>query len=104
MRRARELDPLEPLSDALSAQVAFQARDIAAALEHARRAVLLDSELLDRLHGARPGVRADGGRHDLALEALDGRGAVLRRQQQDDLAQGLRAREDRDARTRRGKC
>jgi TolB-like protein/DNA-binding winged helix-turn-helix (wHTH) protein/Flp pilus assembly protein TadD len=44
MRRARELEPLEPLTYALSAQVAFQARDYPAAVEHARRAVLIDSQ------------------------------------------------------------
>jgi tetratricopeptide (TPR) repeat protein len=37
-RRARELDPLEPLTHALSSQVDFEARDYTAALEHARRA------------------------------------------------------------------
>jgi TolB-like protein/Flp pilus assembly protein TadD len=45
MRRARELEPLEPMSYALSAQVAFQSRDYRAAVEYARRAVLIDSEL-----------------------------------------------------------
>lgn len=45
MRRARELDPLEPMSFGLSAQVAFQARDYRAAVEYARRAVLIDSQL-----------------------------------------------------------
>jgi TolB-like protein/Flp pilus assembly protein TadD len=44
MRRMRDLEPLEPLSFALSSQVAFQARQYAAAAEHARQAVLLDSE------------------------------------------------------------
>jgi TolB-like protein/DNA-binding winged helix-turn-helix (wHTH) protein/Flp pilus assembly protein TadD len=44
MRRTRELEPLEPLSYALSAQVAFQARQYSAAVEHARRAVLIDSQ------------------------------------------------------------
>ena len=44
MRRTRELEPLEPLSHALSAQVAFQARQYPAAVEHARRAVLIDSQ------------------------------------------------------------
>jgi TolB-like protein/DNA-binding winged helix-turn-helix (wHTH) protein/Flp pilus assembly protein TadD len=44
MRRTRDLEPLEPVSHALSAQVAFQARRFAAAAEHARRAVLIDSE------------------------------------------------------------
>jgi DNA-binding winged helix-turn-helix (wHTH) protein/TolB-like protein/Flp pilus assembly protein TadD len=45
MRRTRELEPLEPMSYALSAQVAFQARDYPGAIEFARRAVLMDSEL-----------------------------------------------------------
>jgi TolB-like protein/DNA-binding winged helix-turn-helix (wHTH) protein/Flp pilus assembly protein TadD len=44
MRRTRELEPLEPLTYALSAQVAFQARQFPAAIEHARRAILIDSE------------------------------------------------------------
>jgi TolB-like protein/DNA-binding winged helix-turn-helix (wHTH) protein/Flp pilus assembly protein TadD len=45
MRRTRELEPLEPMSYALSSQVAFQARDYRLAVEYARRAVLIDSEL-----------------------------------------------------------
>jgi Flp pilus assembly protein TadD len=45
MRRTRELEPLEPMSYALSAQVAFQARDYRMAVDYARRAVLIDSEL-----------------------------------------------------------
>jgi TolB-like protein/DNA-binding winged helix-turn-helix (wHTH) protein/Flp pilus assembly protein TadD len=45
MRRTRELEPLEPMSYALSSQVAFQAREYHAAVEHARRAILMDSEL-----------------------------------------------------------
>ena len=44
MRRTRELEPLEPLNYALSAQVAFQARQYPAAVEHARRAILIDSQ------------------------------------------------------------
>lgn len=69
MARARELEPLEPMSYALSSQVAFQARDFKAALDHARRAVLTDPEVwighmmlgqaYDRL-----------GMTDLAVEAL----------------------------------
>ena len=43
-RHARELDPLAALSHALSSQVAFQARDYSVAVEHARRAILVDSE------------------------------------------------------------
>ena len=69
MARARELEPLEPMSYALSSQVAFQARDYKVALDHARRAVVTDSDIwvghmmlgqaYDRL-----------GMTDLALEAL----------------------------------
>ena len=44
MRRSRELEPLEPVTYALSAQVAFQARQYPAAVEHARRAILIDSQ------------------------------------------------------------
>jgi DNA-binding winged helix-turn-helix (wHTH) protein/TolB-like protein/Flp pilus assembly protein TadD len=43
MRRARELEPLEALSYALSAQVAFQARQYDEAIRQARQAVLVDS-------------------------------------------------------------
>jgi Flp pilus assembly protein TadD len=43
-RHARELDPLAALSHALSSQVAFQASDYSVAVEHARRAILVDSE------------------------------------------------------------
>jgi serine/threonine-protein kinase len=38
MGRARELDPLEPITHALSSQIDFEARDYTAAEEHARRA------------------------------------------------------------------
>jgi TolB-like protein/DNA-binding winged helix-turn-helix (wHTH) protein/Flp pilus assembly protein TadD len=44
MRRARELDPLEPMTHAMSSQVAFQGRDYAAAVTHARRAIAIDPE------------------------------------------------------------
>jgi len=44
MRRTRQLEPLEPLTYALSAQVAFQAGQYPAAMEHARRAILIDSQ------------------------------------------------------------
>ena len=42
MRRARELEPQEVMTHALSSQVAFQARDFQAALDHASQAVALD--------------------------------------------------------------
>ena len=44
MQRARELDPLEPMQHALSSQMTYQARDYSAAVEHARRAIVLDPE------------------------------------------------------------
>jgi len=43
-QRARELDPLDFVHQALSAQVAFNARDYPAAVAFARRAVVLDPE------------------------------------------------------------
>jgi DNA-binding winged helix-turn-helix (wHTH) protein/tetratricopeptide (TPR) repeat protein len=41
--RARELDPLGPMTQAMSSQVAFQARDHRSALDHARCALAIDS-------------------------------------------------------------
>lgn len=43
--RARELEPLDATLHALSAQVSFQSRDNAAAIEHARQAIRLDPNL-----------------------------------------------------------
>ena len=69
MRRTRELEPFSPMSHAMSSQVAFQGRDNAAALKHARQAVLIDStfwigyQMLAQAYG-------DIGETDLALEAL----------------------------------
>ena len=69
MARARELDPLDPLSQALSSQVAFQGRDGSAAVRHARQAILIDPTfwighiMLGQAH-------AYNGQTDLALEAL----------------------------------
>jgi DNA-binding winged helix-turn-helix (wHTH) protein/tetratricopeptide (TPR) repeat protein len=44
IRRARELDPLNVMNRALSAQVAFAARDLSAATRYAREAITLDPE------------------------------------------------------------
>ena len=69
MTRARELDPLDVLSHALSSQVAFQGRDGIAAVRHARQAIVLDPTfwighmMLGQAH-------AYDGQTDLALEAL----------------------------------
>lgn len=69
MRRTRELEPLEPMSYALSAQVAFQGRDNPTAIAHARRAVLIDSELwIGYVELAQ--AYAQIGESELALEAL----------------------------------
>ena len=69
MRRTRELEPLEAISYALSAQVAFQAREYPAAVDHARRAVLTDSDLwIGYVELAQAYERL--GETDLALEAL----------------------------------
>ncbi len=69
MRRVRELDPLQPMHHAISAQIAYQARDPAAAMEHARRAVALNptfwigyAQQAQALHSM--------GQSELALEAL----------------------------------
>jgi TolB-like protein/DNA-binding winged helix-turn-helix (wHTH) protein/Flp pilus assembly protein TadD len=69
MARARELDPLDPLPYALSSQVAFQRRDAAAAIRHARQAILLDSTFWIGHMMLAQGY-AQGGQADLALEAL----------------------------------
>ena len=69
MRRTRELEPLEPVSYALSAQVAYQAREYHAAVEHARRAILMDSEFwIGYVQLAQ--VYEPTGDTDLALAAL----------------------------------
>ena len=69
MRRMRELDPLEPQTYALSAQVAFQARQYAAAVAHARQAVLIDSQFwIGYMQLAQASEQL--GQTDLALAAL----------------------------------
>jgi tetratricopeptide (TPR) repeat protein len=69
MRRVRELDPLQPMHHAISAQLAYQARDPAAAIEHAGRTVALNptfwigyAQQAQALHSI--------GQSELALEAL----------------------------------
>jgi TolB-like protein/DNA-binding winged helix-turn-helix (wHTH) protein/Flp pilus assembly protein TadD len=67
--QARELDPLDAINHALSAQVSFQSRDNSAAIEHARQAILLDSKLW--IGYVQLGqAYAQAGETDLALEAL----------------------------------
>ena len=69
MRRGRELDPLNPLSYALSSQVAFQARDYDSALQYANRAIALDQEFWIG-HQMRGQALEQLGDDDLALKAL----------------------------------
>jgi TolB-like protein/Tfp pilus assembly protein PilF len=69
MRRARELDPLDPLTAALSSQVAFQGREYRQAIDFARRAVLLDSTFwIGYVQLGQAYERV--GQPELALEAL----------------------------------
>ena len=69
MRRTRELGPLEPMSFALSSQVAFQARDYAAAVDLARRAIVVDADIWPG-HMTLGQAYEQEGKTDLALEAL----------------------------------
>jgi Flp pilus assembly protein TadD len=69
MQRARELDQQDAMSHALSAQVAFQARDFSAAIEHARRAIFVSSELwIGYIQLAQAYEQV--GKTELALEAV----------------------------------
>ena len=69
MEQTRTLDPLSPMSYALSAQVAYQARDNAAALKYAKRATLVDSRFwIGHMQLAQ--ASAQTGETDVALEAL----------------------------------
>jgi cytochrome c-type biogenesis protein CcmH/NrfG len=69
MRPSLELEPLSGLLLAMSSQVAFQARDFAAAAGHARRAILVDPEFWvgHMMHGQ---VCEQLGQHDAAIDAL----------------------------------
>ena len=69
MRRARELEPLDPTMAALSSQVAFQARQLGPAVEYARRAISIDPEFWVG-HMQLGQAYAQQGETDLALEAL----------------------------------
>ena len=69
MRRARELDPTDALTHGLSSVVASQGRDAAAALEHARRAISLDSRFWIGYTALGQAYELAGD-HNLALEAL----------------------------------
>ena len=69
MRRARELDPLDATHHALSAQLAFTARDYPLAVDRARQGCALSPEFwVARYQLAQAYEQL--GRHELALEAL----------------------------------
>jgi len=70
MARARELDPFDELNHAMSAQVAFQSRDLPAALDHARRTIALNPAFWIGYMQLAQAYEA-GGSYQLALEALD---------------------------------
>jgi TolB-like protein/Flp pilus assembly protein TadD len=68
MSRLCELDPLYAMNHAMSSQVAFQARDYSAALEHARQAIIIDPEFwIGYVELAQ--VYEHLGKPDLALDA-----------------------------------
>jgi Flp pilus assembly protein TadD len=69
MRSARELDAYDPMVHAMSAQVAFQSRDLPSALEHARRAIAIDASSWVGYMVLAQALEAAGDR-GLALEAL----------------------------------
>jgi TolB-like protein/Tfp pilus assembly protein PilF len=68
MRRGRELDPLNPIQHALSAQVAFQARAYGDALQFARQAAVVDEFWIGYYQLAQ--AHEQMGDDDLALEAV----------------------------------
>jgi TolB-like protein/Flp pilus assembly protein TadD len=69
MRRARELDPLSAVHQAMSSQAAFHAREYSAAAEHARQAIVIDPEFWVG-YMMRGQAYEQLGETDLALEAL----------------------------------
>jgi len=69
MRRARELDPFDSVHHALSAQVAFTARDYMTAVECARQATLLNPEFWVAYYQLAQAYERLG-HLDAALEAL----------------------------------
>ena len=75
VRRARELEPLFAAHHALSAQVAFNARDYSQAVQYARQATIVDPESwIGFLQLAQ--AHEQLGNSDLALEALQNAGRL----------------------------
>ncbi len=70
LNRARELDPVLAMHQALSAQAAFAARDYAAAVQFARQAIVVDPEFwIGHFQLAQAYVQL--GKVELALESLN---------------------------------
>lgn len=69
MRRARELDPLYAMNHVLSADVAFSARDPAAAIQFARQSIVVDPDFWIAYFQLAQAYEQVG-KTDLALEAL----------------------------------
>ncbi len=70
IRRARELDPLSAMHRALSSQVAFAARDLPAAVQFAREAIVLDPEFWIG-HFQLAQAQIEAGEQEAALETLN---------------------------------
>jgi len=75
MKRARELDPLQPMMHALSAHAALLARDVATGLEFARHAVVIGPSFWIGYYQLAWAYERLG-RPDAALEALEQADAV----------------------------
>jgi TolB-like protein len=71
MRRTRELEPSEPMSYALSAQVAYQARDYPAAVDYARLAILKGPEFWIGYMQLGQAAAEQTGQTAVAIEALN---------------------------------
>ena len=69
LRRARELDPLNAMTHAVSAVVAFQARDYSGALGHAEQATVVNPEFWIG-HAQLAQAYEQLGRRDAALDAI----------------------------------
>ena len=94
MDRARALDPLQAMHHALSAQVAFLARDFAGALEFARQAsVVLSDFWIGNLPDVSAGVRA-ARRVRAGADGAQPQPRRRRRKQQSDFTARICAGED----------
>jgi serine/threonine-protein kinase len=100
MRRARELDPLLPVHHALSAQVAFAARDYVLAARFARQALAIDPDFwIGHFQLAQAAVQL--GEYDLAQRALADAGTTSGGNSKVVALRGyLHARQGREAEAR----